>query len=60
MVCLFYQAIGKDDTVVEALKSRRQIILDNIRENDEAGINYQKVIFLMMLGLRRIIAFVSI
>lgn len=59
-MCLFYQAIGKDDTVVEALKSRRQIILDNIRENDEAGINYQKVIFLMMLGLRRIIAFVSI
>lgn len=57
MVCLFYQAIGKDDAVVEALKSRRQIILDNIRENDEAGINYQKVIFLMMLGLRRIIAF---
>lgn len=56
-MCLFYQAIGKDDTVVEALKSRRQIILDNIRENDEAGINYQKVIFLIMLGLRRIIAF---
>ncbi|KAL9464087.1 hypothetical protein AB3S75_001813 [Citrus x aurantiifolia] len=38
------QAIGKDDAVVEALKSRRQIILDNIRENDEAGINYQKEI----------------
>ncbi|CAN8254831.1 unnamed protein product [Cochlearia groenlandica] len=30
--------------VVEALSSRRQVILDNIRDNDEAGVNYQREI----------------
>jgi kinesin family protein 18/19 len=34
------QATEKD--VVEALSSRRQVILDNIRDNDEAGVNYQR------------------
>ncbi|OWM66152.1 hypothetical protein CDL15_Pgr013369 [Punica granatum] len=38
------QAIEKDGTVVEALRARRQLILDNIRDNDEAGINYRKEI----------------
>lgn len=38
------QAIEKDGPVVEALRARRQLILDNIRDNDEAGFNYQKVI----------------
>lgn len=38
------QAIEKDGSVVEALRARRQVILDNIRNNDEAGINYQKVL----------------
>ncbi|GLT44212.1 hypothetical protein SLA2020_181230 [Shorea laevis] len=38
------QAIEKDGAVVEALKARRQDILDNIRDNDEAGVNYQKEI----------------
>ncbi|PON48689.1 Kinesin-like protein [Parasponia andersonii] len=38
------QAIEKDGSVVEALRLRRQVILDNIRENDEAGVNYQKEI----------------
>lgn len=37
------QAIEKDGSVVEALRARRQVILDNIRDNDEAGVNYQKV-----------------
>ncbi|PKI46560.1 hypothetical protein CRG98_033051, partial [Punica granatum] len=37
-------AIEKDGTVVEALRARRQLILDNIRDNDEAGINYRKEI----------------
>ncbi|ESQ45571.1 hypothetical protein EUTSA_v10010126mg [Eutrema salsugineum] len=36
------QATEKD--VVEALSSRRQVILDNIRDNDEAGVNYQREI----------------
>ncbi|PRQ48345.1 putative plus-end-directed kinesin ATPase [Rosa chinensis] len=35
------QALEKDGEVVEALRARRQVILDNIRENDEAGVNYQ-------------------
>ncbi|KAG8478480.1 hypothetical protein CXB51_028279 [Gossypium anomalum] len=34
----------KDGTVSEALRVRRQDILDNIRDNDEAGINYRKEI----------------
>ncbi|GLU20197.1 hypothetical protein SLE2022_364080 [Rubroshorea leprosula] len=38
------QAIEKDGAVVEALRARRQDILDNIRDNDEAGVNYQKEI----------------
>ncbi|KAJ0231425.1 Kinesin-like protein KIN-8B [Hirschfeldia incana] len=36
------QATEKD--IVEALSSRRQVILDNIRDNDEAGVNYQREI----------------
>ncbi|KAF7809981.1 kinesin-like protein KIN-8B [Senna tora] len=38
------QAIEKDGAVVDALRLRRQVILDNIRDNDEAGINYQNEI----------------
>ncbi|KAF8017558.1 hypothetical protein BT93_H2668 [Corymbia citriodora subsp. variegata] len=38
------QAIEKDGPVAEALRARRQVILDNIRDNDEAGFNYQKEI----------------
>ncbi|PSS30648.1 Kinesin-like protein [Actinidia chinensis var. chinensis] len=38
------QAIEKDGAVVQALITRRQVILDNIRDNDEAGVNYQKEI----------------
>ncbi|KAF5454311.1 hypothetical protein F2P56_023986 [Juglans regia] len=38
------QVTGKDGAVVEALRARRQVILDNIRDNDEAGVNYQKEI----------------
>ncbi|KAI5325078.1 PREDICTED: kinesin [Prunus dulcis] len=34
------QAIGKDGEVLEVMRTRRQVILDNIRENDEAGVNY--------------------
>ncbi|KAJ0098194.1 hypothetical protein Patl1_28425 [Pistacia atlantica] len=37
-------ATEKDQAVVEALIARRQVILDNIRDNDEAGVNYQKEI----------------
>lgn len=48
------QAIEKDGAVVEALRARRQVILDNIRDNDEAGVNYQKVVYLHVLGLVRI------
>lgn len=32
-----------DGAIVENLIARRLVILDNIRDNDEAGINYQKV-----------------
>ncbi|XP_031255830.1 kinesin-like protein KIN-8B isoform X2 [Pistacia vera] len=39
-----HQATEKDEAVVEALRARRQVILDNIRDNDEAGVNYQKEI----------------
>ncbi|XP_031481024.1 kinesin-like protein KIN-8B [Nymphaea colorata] len=38
------QATEKDEAVVQALRSRRQVILDNIRDNDEAGSGYQKEI----------------
>ena len=48
------QAIEKDGSVVEALRSRRQVVLDNIRENDETGVNYQKVLFLPVLELVRL------
>ncbi|CAL1371941.1 unnamed protein product [Linum trigynum] len=36
------QTVEKEGRVVAALRSRRQVILDNIRDNDEAGVNYQK------------------
>ncbi|CAM0876484.1 unnamed protein product [Alopecurus aequalis] len=36
------QVNGKDYTVLQALTSRRQVILDNIRDNDEAGAGYRK------------------
>ncbi|XP_050369605.1 kinesin-like protein KIN-8B [Argentina anserina] len=35
------QTLGKDGEVVGALRARQQVILDNIRDNDEAGVNYQ-------------------
>lgn len=38
------QAIENDAPVVQALQARRQVILDNIRDNDELGVNYQKEI----------------
>ncbi|XP_047315459.1 kinesin-like protein KIN-8B [Impatiens glandulifera] len=38
------QAIEKDGAVVQALRARRQIILDNIRDNDETGVSYHKEI----------------
>ncbi|KAF8410654.1 hypothetical protein HHK36_003186 [Tetracentron sinense] len=38
------QAIEKDGAVGQALRERRQVILDNIRDNDEAGGTYQKEI----------------
>ncbi|XP_073294029.1 kinesin-like protein KIN-8B isoform X1 [Primulina huaijiensis] len=36
------QVIENEGAVVQALQSRRQVILDNIRDNDELGVNYQK------------------
>ncbi|XP_010943179.1 kinesin-like protein KIN-8B [Elaeis guineensis] len=36
------EVVEKDGTVVQALRSRRQVILDNIRDNDEAGAGYKK------------------
>ncbi|XP_058010379.1 kinesin-like protein KIN-8B isoform X2 [Hevea brasiliensis] len=38
------QAIEREGAVVETLRARQQVILDNIRDNDEVGINYQKEI----------------
>lgn len=32
----------EDEAVAQALKSRRQLILDNIRDNEEAGSSYRK------------------
>ncbi|KAF6147313.1 hypothetical protein GIB67_009796 [Kingdonia uniflora] len=38
------EAVKKDGAVLlQVLRSRRQVILDNIRDNDKAGANYQKV-----------------
>nr|ADB85354.1 putative chromosome-associated kinesin [Phyllostachys edulis] len=37
------QVKEKGSTVLQALTSRRQVILDNIRDNDEAGAGYRKV-----------------
>ncbi|CAN6711187.1 unnamed protein product [Malus baccata var. baccata] len=34
------QAIGNDGEILDAMRTRRQVILDNIRDNDEAGVNY--------------------
>ncbi|CAN1184371.1 Kinesin-like protein KIN-8B [Linum perenne] len=36
------QTVEKEGRAVDALRSRRRIILDNIRDNEEAGVNYQK------------------
>ncbi|KAI3462631.1 hypothetical protein Pfo_019294 [Paulownia fortunei] len=38
------QVIENDGAVVQALQARRQVILDNIRDNDELGVGYQKEI----------------
>lgn len=38
------QVIENDGTVVQALVLRRQLVLDNIRDNDETGVIYQKEI----------------
>lgn len=38
------QALENDGAIVQALRSRRQVILDNIRDNDEADVSYQKEI----------------
>ncbi|KAL1824184.1 hypothetical protein ACET3Z_010962 [Daucus carota] len=38
------QGTESDGTVVQALGSRRQVILDNIRDNDETDVNYQREI----------------
>ncbi|KAI3991609.1 hypothetical protein MKX01_009651, partial [Papaver californicum] len=38
------RVIRKDGAVVQALRLRRQNILDNIRDNDDTGANYQKEI----------------
>ncbi|GAV77641.1 Kinesin domain-containing protein [Cephalotus follicularis] len=38
------QAFEKDRAAMDALTARRQVILDNIRDNDEAEANYQKEI----------------
>ncbi|XP_065875161.1 kinesin-like protein KIN-8B isoform X2 [Euphorbia lathyris] len=34
----------QEGAIVETLSMRRQVILDNIRDNDEAGVNYKKEI----------------
>lgn len=38
------QVIENDGTVVQALVLRRQLVLDNIRDNDETGVIYQNEI----------------
>lgn len=40
-----------DSTVLRALTSRRQVILDNIRDNDEAGSGYRKVLNCILFRL---------
>lgn len=45
---LFLQVIESDGPVVQALLARRQVILDNIRDNDELGVSYQKVVPVMV------------
>lgn len=40
---LNFQAVEKGGAVVRALRARRQVILDNIRDNDELSNNYLKV-----------------
>lgn len=42
------QLTENDGPVVQALQARRQVILDNIRDNDEHGVSYQKVVPLMV------------
>jgi hypothetical protein len=39
----FIQVKEMNSTALQALTSRRQNILDNIRDNDEAGAGYRKV-----------------
>ncbi|KAL6512908.1 Kinesin-like protein KIN-8B [Orobanche hederae] len=39
-----HQVTENDGAVVQALQARRQVILDNIRDNDELGVGYQKEI----------------
>lgn len=41
---------------MQALRARQQVILDNIRDNDEAGVNYQKVM-LHFLGSYELLLF---
>ncbi|KAG5623744.1 hypothetical protein H5410_008962 [Solanum commersonii] len=41
---LNFQAVEKDGAVVRALRARRQVVLDNIRDNDELSNNYLKEI----------------
>ncbi|GFP78853.1 kinesin-like protein kif19 [Phtheirospermum japonicum] len=36
------QVVENDGGVVQALQARRQVILDNIRDNDELGVGYHK------------------
>lgn len=43
------QSIEKDGAVVQMLRSRRQVVLDNIRDNDELGVHYQTVMHLLRL-----------
>lgn len=46
VLCL--QVIKSDGSVVQALQERLQVILDNIRDNDELGVSYQKVVPMMV------------
>jgi hypothetical protein len=51
----FIQVKEMNSTALEALTSRRQNILDNIRDNDEAGAGYRKVfscLFLFSCNIR--------
>lgn len=48
---LFLQVTESDGPVVQALQARRQVILDNIRDNDELGVSYQKVVPLIVAYL---------